>query len=646
MSRPAALPPRFPAGFLLTLLASLAVIAWVQSPAAGPYGYDGPYHLRYSAWIREHGVEREFPWWQETFLAREWADKDFLYHLLLIPFTYGDLAAGGKAASIVFAVALYAAVHASLALLRVRSPALWALACLLGSTTLLYRSGLVRAHVAAIALALLGTAAVLRGSIAAVAILAAAYTATHIAWHLLPAVALVHGAVRWAMGRRAGWGVLAAAVGGTVASAWASPFYPHNLKLWYVQNVQVLAMSWTPGAPDLGLGLELLPGRPADLLFYNAGPALLTLAGMAWLWRGLKRRGRGRDGQAAASVTLAAITAGFLALALLSRRFIEFWAPFSTLFSASAFTWSAEAAEPSAARRHRPLVAALLGGVLLLSGLHHAGQARRIVSEDPGLIYERCAVWIRDNVPEGATVFTTDWDEFPELFFFAPRQRYLVGLDPTFMHVTDPDRWALWREVAEARRADLAGPIVRTFRARHVFADAGYESFLERAELDRRFVPGVAGADCSVFSIRDREPERGALEIGPWWREGEAPPPGPGRADGLFVDVAAVAAPSVSGPDCAALGGRLLAERDGSVRLILATDDVMTVSIGGILVHDGAKPPPPPTLDEALAQHRSGGRRRHERRFEASVRAGYNDVSLTTCRSGRTWGFHLEAAAP
>ena len=79
---------------LLVLLVGLAcatVLAWVQAPAPGLYGYDGPFHIRYSAWLREHGISRTFPWWQETFLRDHWADKDFLYHVLLIPFTFGDL---------------------------------------------------------------------------------------------------------------------------------------------------------------------------------------------------------------------------------------------------------------------------------------------------------------------------------------------------------------------------------------------------------------------------------------------------------------------------------------------------------------------------------------------------------------------------
>jgi hypothetical protein len=52
------------------------------------------------------------------------------------------------------------------------------------------------------------------------------------------------------------------------------------------------------------------------------------------------------------------------------------------------------------------------------------------------------AAYLRDHVPDAETVFHSDWDEFPLLFFTAPKLHYLVGLDPTFMLVTDRARGA------------------------------------------------------------------------------------------------------------------------------------------------------------------------------------------------------------
>ena len=92
-------PSRLWAHLLLVVLATVALTAFVQSGTGGIYGYDGYFHIRYSEWIRDHGVGDRFPWWQETFLRDRWADKELLYHVLLMPFTFGDLESGGRTAS-------------------------------------------------------------------------------------------------------------------------------------------------------------------------------------------------------------------------------------------------------------------------------------------------------------------------------------------------------------------------------------------------------------------------------------------------------------------------------------------------------------------------------------------------------------------
>jgi len=125
--------------------------------------------------------------------------------------------------------------------------------------------------VLAIALALLGTAAIVRGSRAGAALLSALYALTHIAWHLLPGIALIGDIIASIRSRKPRFTVTLCSLAGTTAAVVLSPYFPANLKLWWVQNVGVLGMAWLPLAPDLGLGLEVLPGLPSQLVYYNSG---------------------------------------------------------------------------------------------------------------------------------------------------------------------------------------------------------------------------------------------------------------------------------------------------------------------------------------------------------------------------------------
>jgi hypothetical protein len=71
----------------------------------------------------------------------------------------------------------------------------------------------------------------------------------------------------------------------------------------------------------------------------------------------------------------------------------------------------------------------------LLSGFH----ARSVAfyqayhrEAAPPLRFEGAARWMASNLAAGETVINLYWDDFPELFYAAPRQRYLWGLDPTY----------------------------------------------------------------------------------------------------------------------------------------------------------------------------------------------------------------------
>ena len=640
---------RPPSGFSTTLVqlalllaVCVAVILWAQGPATGLYGYDGHFHIKYSELARQRlaageGLITEFPWWRETFLADQFADKDFLYHLLLIPFASGDLERSGKTASIVFAVGLYLALFVSLKWCRVPAAAGFALACLVSSTTLLYRAGLLRSHVLAIALALLGTGAIVRRSRLPVALLSAVYALTHIAWHLLPGIAIISDIIESIRSRKPRFTITLCSLAGTMAAVLFSPYFPANLKLWWVQNVGVLGMAWSPLAPDLGLGLEVLPGRPSHLVYYNLGPILFTLAGLVLVVR--PKRGGTGAAPLTGVFTVGLVATGFLALSLMSRRFVEFWAPMSVLFAGLAWGAAGSGWKEWSARRHLPAWCLVLFTAL---GLFNIGETRRIVSDDPGRIFASCAAWIHDHVPAGETVFTTDWDEFPELFFAAPAQRYLVGLDPTFMHATNPERFKSWRDVVETRDSRAYDVITATFGSHWVFADAGYERFIDRAGQDPSFHPGISTPDCSVYSLSAPVDEP-SLRISSWSSTD-------GRKTGVmpneFVDVDRIAGPAATknpkGESCAHLTGVLESAIARSAHFVVSTDDMIRISLNGAAVFDSATAAPP-TIDEVLMQRRRGAGV-HERGFSVSLSAGYNEVALDTCRSGLTWGFSLRAS--
>src|SRR5262249_180093 len=287
----------------------------LQRASSGLYGYDAWFHIRYAQVLRSEGFSRTFPWWQETFLRDHFADKDFLYHVLLIPFTFADLVVPPNAPPLPFAAASIVAFHLVSLRLRVPWPSLWSLALLAGSMDFLYRIAAMRPLALAVALALGGTAAILSDHRRAAFAFAALYPHAHVSFHLLPCIALLHDAVG-EPDRPRSFALTRWTAAGAAAGAVLSPYFPNNLHLWWVQNVRVLALAWSD-AEEMRLGADLLPRTSSDLLELSAGVFAALLIGVYLLVRSRRRGSHG-------AVTLFLVSSGFLGLTMLSRRFIEF----------------------------------------------------------------------------------------------------------------------------------------------------------------------------------------------------------------------------------------------------------------------------------------------------------------------------------
>ena len=211
------------------------------------------------------------------------------------------------------------------------------------------------------------------------------------------------------------------------------------------------------------------------------------------------------------------------------------------------------------------------------------------------------------------------------------------------MFATNPERFNLWRDVVEARNSRAYDVITATFHSRWVFADAGYEKFIDRATQDPSFRTGIATPDCSVYSLATPV-DGGSVRIDSWTASD-------GRTTGVtpneFVDVERIAGPAAThdaaSDPCARLTGALTSTGAASARLIVSTDDVVRFSVNGTQVFDSATAAPP-TIDEVLERKREGIGM-HERRFSVSLNPGYNAVAVESCRRGLNWGFNLRADA-
>ena len=82
----------------------LVVMGWIQFGGPAILDNDGYYHIRWAAMLRENWPHlpafKALP--LTTLNEQDYVDHHYLFHVLLIPFTWGDLRTGAKLAAVVF----------------------------------------------------------------------------------------------------------------------------------------------------------------------------------------------------------------------------------------------------------------------------------------------------------------------------------------------------------------------------------------------------------------------------------------------------------------------------------------------------------------------------------------------------------------
>ena len=645
---------------------------------AGPpiYCGDGYFNIRYAEVLREHGPSRSFPVWQETFLREHFADKEFLYHVFLIPFTFGDLLLGARLAAIFFASLAMATFYVVLRRLKVPWALFFSFALIACSSDFLYRLTFTRSLVLALSVALAGTGAILLGRVGWAFVLAAVYANTHVSFHLLPCAALLHDLHRPGAadgGRWSRFRMTLATLSGTAAGCLVNPFVPYNLRLWWDLNFRVLWAAWS-GRSDLRPVSEVGPQSSADLLLSNAGVFVALAAAVYLLSRARKVSAEAR--------TLLVMSFGFLALTMMSQRFAEMWAPFTLLLAAVAARDARDGPPQEAARPPAPgrLAVASLGlGVLLAAGLLASNfkTDRDAAAAEEGSQLAGASTWMKANVPSGETVFHPWMDDYAEIFFFNPQLRCLVGWDSILMYVTDPARYRLWVDVAVGRVDDLFTPIRRTFRCRFVCAIAKDRRFLWMARRDPRFRLEYEDRTASVFRLDDDGTLVGDWRVTGWYpdparrlldvpvgaepgapavaRDGAPDAQGP-AAVGIelsgapgFVDLdRALAVPAFAPDACAVAEATVRSGTSSDATLAFTTDDEIKAYFNGQVVLEASPyrhPPPgrpggPPLL---LGDLKPTGSHLAERIARVRLQAGENAVIVKSCKVGDDFGFFLRA---
>jgi hypothetical protein len=411
---------------------------------------DVPYHVAVGKLIRNNGILYAFPWTPFSWLSDNYADDRLLFHLLFVPFADLDWVTAARIVGTIAGTTILTSLYFVLRAERIPFAGLWTLLPLASSILFASRFMLVRPHLLSIALALLFAWAAVRGRLAILAAVSCLYPLTYIAFWQLPCLLLIATeAARFLAREPLRWKPAAVATAGIVAGIAVHPNTANLLNYNWIVMVDVLFRNTWLTEVGFDMGSELRPLPLGGWVQALSVSVLMTLGAAGYGWRN-----RHRD-IAALAFALAAL--GFCVLTIRSVRFAEYFVPFATVAFALA--------SRSIAWR---FLAPTLVSVSLVYTLLVGYPTYSAWSQETNPMPAEIAASLRQQVPPGSHVFTTNWYSTGLLLLALPDRYFMVALDPTLFYLKDPELYRLWYRITHEPPPDLANTIRHAFGSRYV----------------------------------------------------------------------------------------------------------------------------------------------------------------------------------
>ncbi len=449
------------------LFLGLVIFAAMQYHARGHFSDpDGFYHARSSQMlvsgeIKSWDESQNFPWLYFTTWNEGYANQHYLYHWLLAPFNTIEKL---PISIVVFGLIFIIAFTAVLQKYKIQHKWFWVLVMLVGSIDFLFRINLVKANTVSLALLCVITLLIYshHKKQNLMALFGVIFTSGIFVWTYggFVCVPLLLGAygvseiisqksLSYKVWLKAFLPLMASLIGILLGML----LHPQSHNLWTLIYDQLFRTG-------LGAGLEVPAGNewlPFNLNWFIKSNVLVLFV---WLFSlSLFICSSVKDLKSAKNKTLTMwlqITAiGLMCLTLWHRRFVEYWVPFAILSAAvtlqsyiSAISWESFV---RVWRMWQIKIAVLLIAVIFIGFGYYtiSSVEESLISGESVQEYKEASQWLSENSEAGDIVLNTQWDQFPQLFYFNSKNYYILGLDPTFMYIHDKEKYWKWRLIVD-----------------------------------------------------------------------------------------------------------------------------------------------------------------------------------------------------
>jgi len=238
---------------------------------------------------------------------------------------------------------------------------------------------------------------------------------------------------------------------GVLAGILIHPNSLNYLFVVFVHSAEVLYLKFT--GVNLGVGVELYPSALPDFIFNNFlifVPFCLAIV----LFLGVKRINQNRK-----MIFYFLISIFWFLVSLVVIRGADYWIPFGWLFIALVFEEFSQSEEwPCIKNLFRRRVnlrvtAFFFFSFILFVSLYNITENFFIRTWEGNRNLSTQYVadannWLKKNTPSGSIIFYDDWSLWPMMFFYNDHNRYITGMDPTFLYEYDHRLSWIWKNIS------------------------------------------------------------------------------------------------------------------------------------------------------------------------------------------------------
>jgi len=456
----------------LILLLGIAVICAAQFSIPTLFSADGYLHIRMAQVLRDQGPHYQFHWAKFSTFADHFADKDFLYHVLLIPFTFfSNIFLGAKISAALFASLLFVVFWLIIRrYCQVRWCRVLLLALFFCSGPYLQMLSQPRNMILVITLLLFYVRWAIEKKPWRILIVGVVYSLTHVSAPYIVLFGILIETVRYMAEKNFYWKNIIAAFVGMLGGMLIHPNFPNNFLVFYLNGflVSVFALKW-----GLELGAEFFP---IDTRSYALGYPAILIAVVLLIMMGLSRNKK----ISTATQIWMGMAGYFFIFSFFSQRYLVYAYPFVLVSAGGYFSdWWRSGERLKFFQQSRFVKIVGITGIslalLFLARNAYLEFKERLFGE---LVYnshyEAVGKWMAKNIPAGETIFHANWSDSQYLIGLNPKDDYFVTLDPIYMYYWNKDKYKLYREIAFGKNTDPYTQLKETFGVRYGYAGKNY----------------------------------------------------------------------------------------------------------------------------------------------------------------------------